>query len=312
MSASSSRTVPSPNRNQLRLLDARADLADQPRPERKDYAFGARELVLATLPHSEPRGNPPEWIRRNGDLTLSIRPGFITVPGTGERKSAGYPFGVIPRLLLFWITTEALRNRSRRIELSDSLSDFLRELALDPNTGGGRRGDAKRLRDQMHRLFRATISFDYTTDRRTAYLEMQIAPRANLWWDPFSPEQSAMFPSWIELGDSFYTAITEHPVPLDMRAIRALKSSPLALDFYAWIAYRHFVVSQKDRPARVPWRELRKQIGAEYKDVKGFKRRGKEALRKVLALYPALDVREVDGGIEIWPGRPLIAERAVS
>jgi hypothetical protein len=265
---------------------------------------------LATLPHTNPRGNPPEWTRKNGDLTLSIRPGYKTRPESGERACIGYPYGVIPRLVLFWLTTEALRTKTRRIEIAENLNEFLRELALDPNTGGGRRGDARRLRDQMERLFRATISFDYTTLDRTAWLEMQIAPRAELWWHPHQPEQGAMFPSWIELGERFYDAITAHPIPLDMRVIRALKNSPLALDTYAWIVYRHFVASRKDRPARIPWRALKTQIGAEYRNLKDFKRRAKEALRKVLALYPALDVREVNGGIEIYPGQPLIAERA--
>lgn len=299
-----------PNRTHLRLINARATLADQPQPGSQDYAFGARELVLATLPHSHPRGNPPEWTRRNGDLTLSIRPGWKTDPGTGDRVCLGYPYGVIPRLILFWLTTEALRTRSRRIALSESLNGFLRELALDPATGGGKRGDAQRLREQMERLFRATISFDYTTLLRTAYLDMQIAPRAELWWDPCRPEQGAIFGSWIELGAQFYEAITAHPVPLDLRAIRALKSSPLALDTYAWIVYRHYAVCTNHRPARVPWRELRKQIGSGYSTVKDFKKRAMKALNRVLALYPTLDIRQVNGGIEIHPGRPLIEPRA--
>jgi hypothetical protein len=35
-------------------------------------------------------------------------------------KPIGYPFGSIPRLLLFWITTEAVQTKVRRLELGKS------------------------------------------------------------------------------------------------------------------------------------------------------------------------------------------------
>lgn len=298
-----------PSRSQLRLVNTRADLADRPQPANQERAYCARELVIATLPHQNPKGNPPEWVRRNGFFTLSIRPGYKTDPDTGERVCIGYPFGVIPRLVLFWITTEVLRTRERRIELSDSLNEFMREVGLSPETGGGKRSDSRRLREQMERLVRSTISFDYSTPDNAGWLDMQIAPNGELWWDPHRPDQTALFGSWIELGEKFYEALLAHPVPLDLRAIRALKSSPLALDLYAWMSYRYFVVSRKDKPAFVPWRELKKQLGSDYSSVKGFKRRSKDALHKLLALYPDLDVEEVDGGLEIYPGRPLLDQR---
>jgi len=77
----------------------------------------------------------PYWTRRNGDVTLAIQPGINIRTG----KSYGYPYGTIPRLLLFWITTEAVRIRSRRLELGNSLNGFMAELGLNPDTGGGMR-----------------------------------------------------------------------------------------------------------------------------------------------------------------------------
>ena len=121
----------------------------------KDAAYLARELVQASLPHSNP-GDIPLWTRRNGDVTLAIQPGINIRTG----KSYGYPYGTIPRLLLFWITTEAVRIRSRRLELGHSLNGFMADLGLNPDTGGGKRGDAKRLRDQMERLFRSRFSLE--------------------------------------------------------------------------------------------------------------------------------------------------------
>jgi hypothetical protein len=101
--------------------------------------------VQATLPYKNP-GDVPLWKRTNGNLTLAIQPGMNIKTG----KSYGYPYGSIPRLLLFWMTTEAARNKGRcfenprRLELGSTLSGFMTELGLDPNRGG-KRSDARRL-----------------------------------------------------------------------------------------------------------------------------------------------------------------------
>ena len=197
----------------------------------RDAAFIARELVLASLPHSNP-GDRPLWTRRNGNVTLAIQPGMNIQTG----QSYGYPYGIIPRLLLFWITTEALRTGDRRLELGNSLSGFMTQLGLSAYTGRGKRGDAKRLRDQMERLFRSRFSLErYEVDDVRAgksWIDMQVAPQGDLWWSVRAPDQGALWGSWIELGELFYTANTSAPVPVDMRALRALKRSPLALDLY--------------------------------------------------------------------------------
>ena len=128
----------------------------------------------------------------------------------------------------------------------------MRELGLVPSSaGGGKRSDAKRLREQMRRLFRCRISFDAVIKEPhrhgERYRNMDVAPDSELWWDPKQPEQGTLWGSWIELGEKFYQAIIASPVPLDMRALRALKRSPLALDLYAWAALKVWIVGQKKR-----------------------------------------------------------------
>jgi len=61
----------------------------------------------------------------------------------------------------------------------------------------------------------------------------------------------------------------------------------------------------------IPWRALMKQFGGDYGDVKDFKRRAKAALRKVQAVFPGLELEEVNGGLVIRPGRTAIAMRPV-
>jgi len=269
-------------------------------PSAQDAAFITRELVLASLPHSNP-GNRPVWMRRNGDVTLAIQPGINLETG----QTYGYPYGIIPRLLLFWMTTEAIRRKSRRLELGSSLNGFLAELGLSGYTGRGKRGDAKRLREQMERLFRSRFSLErLKTDEeqgRKRWLDMQVAPQGELWWSVRVPDQGALWGSWIELGELFYIALTSAPVPVDMRALRALKRSPLALDLYAWLTFQAFRANQNRLPRFETWAQLHGHMGGEYADVGDFRRKVKAALLKIRAVYPGLRLGRRLGGIEVSP-----------
>ena len=292
------------------LLDAATEIQMDPEPTEQDKAFLTRQLVQVTLPHSSP-GNVPIWKRRNGNLTLSIRPGW----NHEKDQPIGYPFGSIPRLLLFWITTEALRTQSRKLELGESLAGFMRDIGLDPSTGGGKRGDGRRLQNQMERLFRATISLEMmdTKDKNVIgkrWIDMQVAPEGELWWNFKNPGQATLFGSWIELGEKFYEAIIASPVPLDKRALRALKRSPLALDLYAWATYKTYSLNHHKKVEQfIPWHAFMAQLGAEYNDHKNFKKKAKAAFKKVRSVYRGLEMEEVDGGFIIRQGKTAIRQK---
>lgn len=296
---------------QTKLLEASAAIFGE-LATAKDAAFLARELVQASLPHKNP-GDVPAWTRSNGNATLVIQPGWNAAKG----KSVGYPYGTIPRLLLFWITTEAIRTKSRRLELGRSLSEFMAELGLSPETGGGKRGDARRLRDQMERLFQSRIGFQKQIEEgaRTgsAWLNMEVAPKGCLWWDTKHPDQAALWGSWIQLGEDFYAAVTAAPVPVDMRALRALKRSPLALDLYSWLTYEAFRAHKSGKARFETWEQLHAHMGGEYKNMGDFRRKAKLALRKIRVVYPGLKLGKKQGGIEVAPqSYPALLPRQVA
>ncbi len=272
------------------------------RPTSKDAAFIARQLVQATLPHSDPKKE--KWFRHNGNFSLGIQAGFNTRNG----ETYGLPYGIIPRLLLFWMTTEALRTKQRRLELGSSLAQFMREVGLDPSRGG-KRSDARRLHDQMEKLFRARITF--TQDIREgsasgeASVDMQVAPKRMLWWDMGNPEQSTLWKSWIELGEDFFKAVTAAPIPVDTRALKALKRSPMALDLYSLLCYECHRVEKSAKERFIPWRSLMEQLGAEYHGDNAsweFARYARQAIRKIQLVMPTLKLEIREGGFTILTG----------
>ena len=270
-----------------------------------EIAFLTRYLVQATLPHRQPKGRPPEWHRKNGKYTLSVRPGFATDRRTRVRRQLPYPSGTIPRLLMFWITTEAVRTKERRLSLGASLSEFMRELGLNPRNGGRgtSRSDARRLYDQMERLFRATISFEYSDWAAHKWCDMQVAGEGEFWWNPVRPDEPVLWDSWVLLGERFFDAIVGSPVPVDLAALRQLKGSSLALDLYAWATYKTDQACKRRSGTRVSWRQLHAQLGADYSNPKDFKRRAKCALSKVRSVYPGLRLGDVPGGLVVYPGK---------
>lgn len=253
--------------------------------------FMARAMVQATLPHKKVEGN--EFERRNGHYVLSIM----------APSRVGLPYGTLPRLLLSWITTEAVRTKSRELELGDSLSGFMRELGLIPT--GGRWGSIPRLKDQTRRLFESTISMTYSDPEMVGGSGFRVADRYGLWWDHHDPNQSTLWTSTIKLTETFFEEVTTSPVPVDMRAIKALKRSPLALDLYTWLTYR---ASYAHRSSLIPWQLLALQFGSDYARLRDFKAAFQAELRKVLTVYPAARVDAQGDGLLIQPSRPHIAK----
>lgn len=255
--------------------------------------FLARAMVQATLPHKKVASN--EFERKNGTYTL-----HLLAPA-----KVGLPYGTVPRLLLAWLTTEAVRTQNRELFLGDSLSHFMHELDMVPT--GGRWGNITRLKDQTARLFASTVSATYADKQSHAEAGFRLADRSTLWWDAEAPEQAGLWESSVKLSETFFNEVIAHPIPVDMRAIRALKKSPLALDIYAWMTYR---ASYATKPSEIPWQALAMQFGSDYAQVRDFKAAFLDALRKVHTVYAGANFKLGERGLIVKPTRPHITRKA--
>jgi hypothetical protein len=271
------------------------DIPKSLRDKANERGYMARELVQCTLPHKDP-GDVEAFTRRDGHLVFGIRAGYDHT----QKKRLGLPYGSIPRLLLLWITSEAVRTRDPRLELGNTLSQFLRDVGLDPGTGRGKRGDAKRLKEQMLRLLNAEISFIYeseqTTRVGTAEVDMKVAPTRCLWWDFKQPEQTMLFDSYVILGREFFEAVIANPVPVDVAMAGRLKRSPLALDLFIWVTYRLYRMKE-GAEITISYRDLQTQFGAEYGRLRDFKTALKDALQKIAIEYTAIRYDLTDRGL---------------
>ena len=119
----------------------------------------------------------------------------------------------------------------------------------------------------MERLFGAAISTRWKRDQAvkatTGGSNLLLAEEFDLWWTPQKLPQAGLGQSSVTLSQRFFEQLVEAPVPLDLRAIKALKRSPLSLDLYAWATRR---VSYLKRPLRISWASFQLSFGAGYAD----------------------------------------------
>ena len=267
------------------------------REEDPDLGFMARLLALCSLPRTNP-GNRKEYVRRNGPYKLGMTAGL-------DNK---LPYGNIPRLLLAWVCTEAVRMRKRELVLGRSLYEFMRKLGMEDRSGSPR-GDRARLRNQMKRLFGSSITLIYEEPAGFARVSSFVADKHEFWWDPKQPNQSSLWESKIRLGEAFFQEIICRPVPLNMNTLKALKRCSLGLDLYLWIAYRTFALT---RPLRLSWRQVYRQFGADpakasdANTVQMFRRNALRELKKIKLAWPGLNYGTAKGALVLLPSKPAI------
>ncbi|MEI6534810.1 MAG: replication protein RepA [Verrucomicrobiaceae bacterium] len=279
----------SPNSSHYTVSAQITELFDV-RNTKHHLGFIARMLALATMPHSDP-GDLETYTRINGNYRLVMQRGV----------DAKLPYGSYPRLLLAWVCSETVRRKERTLVLGDSLSHFMRQLGLIPT--GGRWGTIPQIKEQIRRLFATRVAIIEKTEQRDHLSQMQLASTIDLWWDNRLPGQATLWNSTITLSEEFYREIVSHPIPINLKILKALKRSPLGLDLYMFLTYRMGYLRE---PTYIPWKALHKQFGAEYKDIKNFKRKALRELLKIKLAWPQLNYELLPGRLGLRPSQASI------
>ena len=258
--------------------------------------FMARMLVQVTMPHSKPASD--RFVRSNGGFTVQMIAGDPLI---------GLPYGSIPRLVLAWMTTEAVCTQSPTLELGRSFSAFVRAVGLVPEgstVSGGKRGVGTLAQRQTLALLKAIVNWSYADHSRNRGQNIVIADDYDLAWDPARGDDITLWTSKVTLSAKFFKEITSSPVPIDLRTLKALKRSPMRLDIYSWLTWRMFSIK---RPTQIPWEYLKAQFGAGYADdahgLRDFRRAFIEALNAVTLFYREANVSHTEQALTLRPSR---------
>lgn len=288
-------------------------------PQGPDLAFLHGGFCQTFLPHSKPRNDHAVWVRRSGRFSLMVRPGvmdhrMIEAKGKGgllrkaeydDTMHVGVPFGSRARLILIYLQSEGQRGRT--VSLGNSLSAFMRSLGLAVT--GGERGNISGVREQCKRLALCSFTMQWTDQAedgtvRSELSNVEIAQGVKLW----NIASGKGWENTIELSEAFHEHLKLHSVPLDRRAIAHLSGNSLALDLYAFFAYR---LHQLREPLMLSWHRLQEQIGSDYASPWKLGQKVREVLPEVLVAYPHAKIEVVKTGIVMHRSDPPVPSRGL-
>lgn len=248
---------------------------------KQELAWHDKRFVLCSLPIKRPPKGTLSYIRRNGNVTLSIS----TDPALGY----SLPFGSFDRLTLLYLCTQAVRTRS-------SIIRFRSGAEILKASGWGLDGRSyRRLVASLHRLIGCSITVQRKDENEQVFVEdivrLNFIKRLRVWFTKGNVHQSTLegCENEIELSADFVLELLSAPVPVDLAVLRELRNSPGAIDFYSWICFRSFTARRSTRIPLFgsPGNCLIHQLGTgEYTRQREFRRRIREWLSLVQLYWP--------------------------
>lgn len=261
--------------------------------ERQKVGVMHAGFAMTALPHKRLAENV--WIRDSANVRLRVESG-----ADAEGELVGVPYGSIARMILLYLQSEAVKTRSREVELGKSMNAWLRTMDID---NGGK--SYKLVREQSKRLSLCRLTF-YRVGAASTQITNGSFVRNAILPNEKAGDQLTLWREVVRLDEDFYKSLIEHPMPVQEAAIRRLGGRSMAIDVYVWLAYR---LHSLEKPTSVSWPALYNQFGAGFELIRKFRVTFKENLALALAAYPAAHVEADEKGLILYPSDPPVAYR---
>lgn len=249
--------------------------------------IGFQHTVLCQVGMPRKKTDERVFERRNGNASILLEAGRLWT-GT-EWEEQELPYGPIPRLVMIYISSQAIVSQNPVIEIGDSLTEFMRRLNIEKS--GGKKGRYSSFKKQLYALAACRMSLGMSFENTPITVDTKPIHKFFAWSD--NEEQSQrLWSGYIELSNEFFNYLTDYAVPLDCRALVSLKHSALALDIYTWLANRLPRI-QNPNGLILTWENLYEQFGQEYRHIKQFIDEFRGKMLEVKTIYQSARIEEV-------------------
>ena len=152
-------------------------------PDQADFLH----LVLCQVGMPRSATKERTFVRENGFVSLSLEAGRLWL---GKKwVDQPLPYGPKPRLAMIHVSTEAVRTKSRIVEIGHSQREFLRWLGIDPS--GGSHGGLTLFKKQIQALAVCRLSLGMTSgDGKDMTLDAKPFRRFEAWSSPDGDQRS--------------------------------------------------------------------------------------------------------------------------
>lgn len=263
------------------------DIVVNPATE-KNAVFQHSILCQTFLPYKNLGDDVRDIQKRQGRAVLSLEAGSIFNPNTESFEKVGLPYGAKARLILSYISTQAVRQQNPVVDVESSMTAFIKRIGL---SNGGI--TIKLAKEQLKRLAATRLSIGFVLDaekKRGMQTNLNLIQSFDVWF-PEEARQKTLWSSHVKLSDEYFNSLINHAIPLDERALAALSNNALALDTYCWLAQRLHRV-EIGKPEFVHWEGLKEQFGEGYADMFKFKQKFRQTLGLVLSQYKEANIEE--------------------
>lgn len=242
-----------------------------------------------------------------GPITTILHSHKLPTP-EGQSISPGLPFGPAARLLIYFFHTQAVKSKSRYIDLGKGISDLCQKL-------NGHRTSyyINSFKQQLLRIRATSVSAHYVDNDSIAMHQVFIInelfiPRLRR-GDVLSSAilKKSGTEAYARLSQDYYDSFVSTAVPLDEEAINALKHSAMQLDVYAWLTYKMATFApggpnDKKDELFIGWASLKNQFGPNYTKIADFKRDFRKALYHITSVYSTAKIHEITNkGFKLFP-----------
>ena len=255
-----------------------------------DFSYSG--FALTSLPHKPVQALT--WRREGHNLTLLLQSGIDR-----DERPVGLPYGSYARYILLFLQSEAVKTRSRDIQLGRSMRVWLGTMGL--SIGGT---TYRMANEQARRISGCTLHFFADHGNRELMRRAGFVDGAITMTDVLG-DQPSLWQERVLLNEEFYKALIDHPVPVSESALKAIGPRSMVIDIYIWLAYRLHALKKS---IEIGWPALHAQFGAGYERLRSFRENFLPALELALAAYPDARVALGERGVILHPSRPAIVK----
>lgn len=267
-------------------------------PGSDDVTFTHAVMAQCFLPIRKLAAGEKFYEVRHGRAALVIDAGRLLNPATTRFEQMDVPAGSAARIALAHINNHIIRakglDEATAVPMGESLRDFMDYQGVSICGTNG-----KEITRQIHNLAAARITLGVWNGERARQINTQIADAIDFWLEK-DRRQRTLWQPVMRVSEQYATAVREHCVPHDMRALIGLYENTRAMDIYVWLSYRLPRIRER-ADIFIRFDDLKPIFGPGISEPRKFRQLFKQSLRRALAWYPVGRVGIEKDGIRLFP-----------
>lgn len=267
------------------------------------FCYQHTVLCQTSMPYRNPGDHTRVWDRKNGHIHMRLRAGDVLDPEKGQMIEIGLPWGAKPRLITAYISSQCVLTQNSSIEVENTFRQFVLKLGYSAQGH-----DFRTMKEQLSRLSASDITFSVSPGAdHSAMFYGRIIKSFDLWLLK-DARQRLLWPSMLTVSTDYFESLLSHAVPLPEQALIALKSSPVQLDIYCWLAQRLHRIKPNEHDF-LPWTALYTQFGQGYSQIRHFRDKFIKHLKVVHTVYGTAKIETDRKGLYLHHSLPPVPRR---